>query len=91
MSLLVDGAVIGAGAERGGPGPGQQAAPNAPADASQDEAELDAYSRAVSGAVERVGPSVVNLSVMGEVRTQRGPFEVRGPAPASCSPRTGTS
>ena len=25
-----------------------------------------------------MGPSVVNLSVMGEVRTQRGPFEVRG-------------
>ena len=79
MSLLVDGAVIGAGAgARGAAGPGQQAAPNAPADAPQDEAELDAYSRAVSGAVERVGPSVVNLSVMGEVRTQRGPFEVRG-------------
>jgi S1-C subfamily serine protease len=76
MSLLVDGAGIGSAAERGGPG--QLAASNAPADAPQDEAELDAYSRAVSGAVERVGPSVVNLSVMGEVRTQRGPFEVRG-------------
>lgn len=39
---------------------------------------LDSYSRAVSGAVTRVGPSVVNISVVGEVRTQRGPFEVRG-------------
>src|SRR5215218_4374247 len=55
--------------------PGGRVAPEA---AEDDDAELDAYSRAVSGAVTRVGPSVVNLSVLGEVRTQRGPFEVRG-------------
>ncbi|HEX2033367.1 MAG TPA: trypsin-like peptidase domain-containing protein [Chloroflexota bacterium] len=44
----------------------------------EDDDALDAYSRAVSGAAARVGPAVVNLSVVGEVRTRRGPFEVRG-------------
>jgi S1-C subfamily serine protease len=46
--------------------------------AEGDDDLLDAYSRAVVGAAARVGPSVVNLAVTGEVRTQRGPFEVRG-------------
>jgi S1-C subfamily serine protease len=45
---------------------------------SVDDGLFDAYSRAVSGAVGRVGPAVVNISVVGEVRTRRGPFEVRG-------------
>jgi S1-C subfamily serine protease len=44
----------------------------------EEEALLDAYSRAVSGVVTRVSPAVVNISVVGEVRTRRGPFEVRG-------------
>ncbi|MBI3974176.1 MAG: trypsin-like peptidase domain-containing protein [Chloroflexi bacterium] len=44
----------------------------------RDDEALDAYSRAVVGAVGRVGPAVVNLSIVGEVRTRRGPFEVRG-------------
>jgi len=43
-----------------------------------DDDLLDAYSRAVSGVVSRVSPAVVNISVLGEVRTRRGPFEVRG-------------
>jgi S1-C subfamily serine protease len=65
---------------------GQPAAPAglpgwvAPGDVRPDEEEalLDAYSRAVSGVVTRVSPAVVNISVLGEVRTRRGPFEVRG-------------
>ena len=44
----------------------------------EEDGLLDSYSRAVSGAVARVGPAVVNVSVVGAVRTQRGPFEVRG-------------
>ena len=43
-----------------------------------DDELLDAYSRAVSGAVARVSPSVVNISTLGEVRTRRGPLETRG-------------
>src|SRR4029453_18741276 len=44
--------------------PGGRVAP----EAADDDAEMDAYSRAVSGAVTRVGASGVNLSVLGEVR-----------------------
>lgn len=62
----------------GAGGVGVAAAPFTPADDEAEDEALDAYSRAVSGAAARVGPSVVNLSVLGEVRTQRGPFEVRG-------------
>src|SRR5437773_1165614 len=43
-----------------------------------DDELLDAYSRAVSGVVSRISPAVVNISVLGEVRTRRGPFEARG-------------
>ena len=56
----------------------------APAVESQRaEAELlDAYSRSVVGAVERVGPAVVNIRVKlpGQVRTQQGmmPYEAVG-------------
>src|SRR5918997_1545626 len=87
MSLLLDG-VLGEAETIGtdqvvAAAVGAPSAPAAPggqidAEPEDDDAELDAYSRAVSGAVTRVGPSVVNLSVLGEVRTQRGPFEVRG-------------
>jgi S1-C subfamily serine protease len=59
-------------------GPAATAAP-LPHDSAGDEDELlDAYSRAVSGAVARVSPSVANVSTLGEVRTRRGPFEARG-------------
>ncbi len=44
----------------------------------EDDELLDAYSRAVSGVVSRISPAVVNISVLGEVRTRRGPFEARG-------------
>src|SRR5688500_10632684 len=45
----------------------------------QEEDELlDAYSHAVSAVVTRVSPAVVNISVLGERRTPRGPFEVSG-------------
>jgi S1-C subfamily serine protease len=44
----------------------------------EEELLLDAYSSAVSGVVTRVSPAVVNISVVGEVSTRRGPFEVRG-------------
>jgi S1-C subfamily serine protease len=75
MSVILDGVLGEAGL--GQEAAGEPVAP-APRGPEGDEEELDAYSRAVSGAVARVGPSVVNLSVVGEVRTQRGPFEVRG-------------
>ena len=60
----------------GGPLLGAAAAPVIPPQA-EDEL-LDAYSRAVSAVVTRVSPAVVNISVLGEMRTRRGPFEVRG-------------
>jgi S1-C subfamily serine protease len=43
-----------------------------------EEEVLDAYSRAVSSVVMRASPAVVNISVVGQLRTRRGPFEVRG-------------
>src|SRR5215218_931515 len=77
MSLTLDGVLGEAETLRAGGVVGADG-PAGPPGAEDDDAELDAYSRAVSGAVTRVGPSVVNLSVLGEVRSQRGPFEVRG-------------
>ena len=44
----------------------------------EDEELLDAYSRAVSGVVRKVSPAVVNISVLGELNTRRGPLDVRG-------------
>ena len=41
-------------------------------DAAPDSVLLDAYSAAVVGAVERVGPSVVHLAVRGAARAERG-------------------
>ena len=52
-------------------------APSAIPPHEEDEL-LDAYSRAVGAVVTRVSPAVVNISVLGEMRTRRGPFEVRG-------------
>jgi len=60
----------------GGPLLGAGAPPGIPA--HEEDELLDAYSRAVSGVVTRVSPAVVNISVLGEMRTRRGPFEVRG-------------
>jgi len=49
-------------------------APSAGTPAAEDAALLDAYSRAVMHAVERAGPSVVNIEVHGvERETRRGP------------------
>lgn len=42
-----------------------------------DSPVLDAYSRAVTGAVERVGPSVINIEVRGPSRDPRGGAEGR--------------
>lgn len=44
----------------------------------QDGDLLDAYSQAVSGAVRRAGPAVVNIAVTGEMQTRRGSSDVRG-------------
>jgi S1-C subfamily serine protease len=45
----------------------------------EDEGLLDAYSRAVVGAAEKIGPSVVKIDVRGKaVATPRGPYHPRG-------------
>jgi S1-C subfamily serine protease len=60
------------------------AAPGVPAGAVPDELLLDAYSRAVVAAVEKVGPAVVNIEIEAEARPRRSmgraapPGELRG-------------
>jgi S1-C subfamily serine protease len=54
------------------------APPHVSAQVPDDDELLDAYSRAVSAVVGRVSPAVVNISVLNQVATRRGPFEVRG-------------
>ena len=44
---------------------------------AEEEPLLDAYSRAVTGAVDRVGPSVINIEVRGPSRDPRGGAEGR--------------
>ena len=58
-----------------------------PDDMSDDVDLLDAYSRAVMDAVDRVGPSVVKVDVEGEPRRPRaaGGGAAAAPARASCS------
>ena len=55
-----------------------------------DLALLDAYSRAVVGAAERVGPSVVHIEAT-LIRNRDGADPAGAAAPGSCSPRAGTS
>lgn len=45
---------------------------------SHDEELLDAYSRAIVGAVERVGPAVIHLEILQARRGPRGQEAVRG-------------
>ncbi len=60
-------------------------APGSPGDANESDELLDAYSRAVVTAVDKVGPAVVNISALhrGTARTPRGPMEFERPAGGS--------
>jgi S1-C subfamily serine protease len=46
--------------------------------APDDGALLDAYSRAITGAVDRVSPTVVHLEILGRAGARRGHGEVQG-------------
>src|SRR5262249_10370257 len=64
-------------------GSGSPASDNIDPSAGHDDAPLDAYSRAVIGAAEQVGPAVVNVEV------QHRPTQ-QGPGGRAAEPRRGT-
>src|SRR5579883_2848797 len=52
--------------------------PETPAEINEDEELLDAYSRAVTGVVERVGPAVVSITISGQRQSSRRPEQAEG-------------
>src|SRR5438045_2997975 len=59
----------------GGPAGATETGSNAASAADSDGNLLDAYSEAIAGAVDKVGPSVVKIEVSAQRETRRGPAE----------------